>query len=57
MAFWRPASDGVSRAACLAQALGVLASAVQLRSGATSRKKTLHVPGDPTLLAARLGAL
>ena len=54
-----PEDGRASRAACsaLAQALGVPASAVQLRSGATSREKTLHVAGDPILLAARLGAL
>lgn len=54
------AEDGrASRAACaaLAQALGVPASSVQLQSGAASREKTLHVRGDPAVLAERLGAL
>jgi uncharacterized protein YggU (UPF0235/DUF167 family) len=48
-----------NRAACvaLAAALGVAPSAVHLATGATSRSKTLHVTGDPTLLAAKLAAL
>jgi len=48
-----------NRAACaaLAEALGLAPSAVRLVMGATSREKTLHVAGDPVLLAARLAAL
>lgn len=55
-----PAEDGrANRAACatLAAALDVPASAVAVTAGATARRKTLRVSGDPTLLAARLAAL
>ncbi len=48
-----------NRAACatLADALGLAPSAVRLALGATSREKTLHVAGDPTVLGAKLAAL
>jgi hypothetical protein len=48
-----------NRAACatLADALGLAPSAVRLAFGATSREKTLHVAGDPTVLGARLAVL
>ncbi|MBU6498024.1 MAG: DUF167 domain-containing protein [Rhodospirillales bacterium] len=54
-----PEDGRATRAACaaLARALDLPASAVALHSGAASRQKMLHVTGDPTLLAARLGAL
>ncbi|NLT57074.1 MAG: DUF167 domain-containing protein [Actinomycetales bacterium] len=54
------AVDGRATEACLravADALGVHARAVSLRSGATSRTKLLDVDGDPEALAARLAAL
>ncbi len=46
-------------AACatLARALDLPASAVGVLSGQTSRDKTLHVAGDPIVLAPRLEAL
>jgi hypothetical protein len=48
-----------NRAACaaLAAALGTAQSSVRLTAGASSREKTLHVAGDPALLAAKLTAL
>ena len=51
-----PEDGRASRAACavLAKALGQPASAVQVLTGASSREKTLHVAGDPILLAERL---
>jgi uncharacterized protein YggU (UPF0235/DUF167 family) len=54
-----PEGGRASRAACaaLAQALRVPASTVQLLSGATSPEKTLHVAGDPAVLAERLAGL
>lgn len=54
-----PEDGRASRAACatLARALGMSASAVSLVSGATSREKTLFVPGDPATLAPRLQVL
>ena len=54
------AEDGrANRAACaaLATALEVPPSAVSVVSGATNRRKMLHVTGDPALLAARLVVL
>jgi uncharacterized protein YggU (UPF0235/DUF167 family) len=55
-----PAADGqANRAACatLARALDVAAGSVSVIAGATSREKTLHVAGDPEMLAARLAGL
>jgi uncharacterized protein len=55
-----PPEDGrANRAACaaLARALGLPVSAVSVCAGAGSRRKTLHVAGDPALLAAKLAAL
>ena len=55
-----PAADGrANLAACmaLARALDVAAGAVSVVAGATSREKTLHVAGDPEMLAARLAGL
>ena len=51
-----PEDGRASRAACaaLARALGMSASAVSLATGATSREKTLFVPGDPASLIPRL---
>jgi uncharacterized protein YggU (UPF0235/DUF167 family) len=48
-----------NRAACaaLAAALDLAPSAVRLLLGAGSREKTLHVAGDPAVLAAKLAAL
>ena len=48
-----------NRAACdtLAEALRLAPSTVTLSLGARSREKTLHVAGEPALLAARLDAL
>jgi len=54
-----PEDGRANRAACaaLARALDVSPSAVSVRAGASSRRKTLHVAGDPARLAARLAAL
>jgi uncharacterized protein len=41
----------------LAKALHIAASAVQLESGASGRLKTLHLQGDPEILAANLTRL
>jgi len=41
----------------LAKGLGVAKSHVYLLRGETSRKKTLHVTGDPAALLARLRAI
>jgi uncharacterized protein len=51
-----PEDGRASQAACaaLALALGYPASAVHVLTGATSRQKTLHIAGDPGLLAERL---
>jgi uncharacterized protein YggU (UPF0235/DUF167 family) len=54
------AEDGrANRAACalLADAIGVPHAAIGVHLGATSRQKTLHVAGDPVLVAARLATL
>ncbi len=54
------AEDGrANRAACasLAAALGIPPGAVSVSAGATNRRKTLRVIGEPALLAARLAAL
>ena len=53
-------TDGAANAAVVAlvaAALGVRRAAVELVSGATSRRKRLRALGDPKLLAARLRAL
>ncbi|HEY7578604.1 MAG TPA: DUF167 family protein [Acetobacteraceae bacterium] len=54
-----PESGHANRAACatLAEALGLPASAVRVTAGAAAREKTLHVAGDPQLLAGRLASL
>jgi hypothetical protein len=55
-----PPEDGRATEAAralLARALAVPPSAVSLRQGAASRRKLLHVRGDPAQLAARLAAL
>lgn len=41
----------------LAKSLGVPKSAITLLSGDTARQKTLHVSGDPAVLAAALAKL
>jgi hypothetical protein len=41
----------------LAGALDLPRSAVQIRSGETSRLKIVHLAGDPAAIAARLSAL
>jgi uncharacterized protein len=48
-----------NRAACalLAQALGVASSDVCVRRGAASRRKQIHLDGEPGMLCARLMAL
>ncbi|MGE0422986.1 MAG: DUF167 family protein [Reyranellaceae bacterium] len=49
--------DGKANAAVvalLAKALGVAKSAISVTQGATARRKTLHVAGDSTALAAAL---
>ncbi|MCQ8278703.1 DUF167 domain-containing protein [Acetobacteraceae bacterium KSS8] len=54
------AEDGrATRAVCavLAEALGVAASRVRVRSGAGARDKVLVVEGDPAILVARLDGL
>lgn len=54
------ASDGRATeavAAAIATVLDLPGRAVTLRSGATSRGKTLHVAGDPATILARLAAL
>lgn len=54
------AADGrANRAACaaLARALDVAAGSVSVVAGSMSREKTLHVAGDPEMLAVRLAAL
>ena len=43
--------------ALLAKALGIPKSAITLVSGDTARLKTLHITGDPTVLAAALAKL
>lgn len=55
-----PAEDGrANRAVCiaLAEALGVPPSRVEVTAGASARRKTLRVLGDPDAIAARLAAL
>jgi len=55
-----PPEDGrANHAACaaLARALDVPPSAVSVTAGASSRRKTLRVAGDPVRLAAKLAAL
>lgn len=55
-----PAEDGrATRAVCdaVAEAFGVAAGRVTLRSGGTSREKLLRVEGDRERLAARLQVL
>ena len=54
-----PEDGRASRAACtaLARALDVPPSSVSLTAGATNRRKTLHVAGDPAVLAPRLAVL
>jgi uncharacterized protein len=55
-----PPEDGrANRAVCavLAEALDVPTAAVAVTLGQTSRDKTLHVAGEPTLLTARLETL
>lgn len=54
-----PETGRANRAACatLANALGLPASAVRVTAGATAREKTLHVTGDPRLLADKLARL
>ncbi len=49
--------DGKANAAVialLAKALGVAKSAISVTQGATARRKTLHVAGNGTVLAATL---
>ena len=41
----------------LAKALSLPPSRLHLESGATSRVKTIHIAGDPAILAAKLAAL
>jgi uncharacterized protein (TIGR00251 family) len=55
----RPAEGAANRAVCkaVARALGVPKTAVELLSGARSRRKRLRVRGDPQLLAPALRAL
>jgi hypothetical protein len=55
-----PAEDGrANRAACaaLAEVLGVPPSRVEIAAGASARRKTLRVLGDPSEIAARLATL
>ncbi len=55
-----PPVDGAANeavAVLLAKVLGVRRGAVTLLSGEASRRKRLHVAGDPTALAARLAEL
>lgn len=55
-----PREDGrANRAVCLAlaEALGVPPSSVEVTSGASARRKTLRVFGDPDAITARLAAL
>jgi hypothetical protein len=54
-----PEDGRANRAACaaLARALDLPPSAVSVRAGASSRRKTLRVAGDPARLAALLAAL
>lgn len=54
-----PEDGRANRAACagLAAALDVPASSVSVMAGATNRRKTLLVAGDPAALAIRLAAL
>ncbi len=55
-----PAEDGrANRAVCatLAEALDVPASAVAITAGATARRKTLRVSGDPAAITSRLALL
>jgi len=54
-----PENGRANDAVCVAvaRALNVPASAVRLVAGATSREKTLHVAGDPGVLASRLNML
>lgn len=59
IAVCEPAENGrANRAVCaaLAEAVGVSASAVAVTAGAAARRKTLHVTGDPTTIAARLAS-
>jgi hypothetical protein len=55
-----PPVDGLANAACVnavAKALGVRRSAVTLDPGSRSRRKRVHVEGDPGRLEARLARL
>jgi hypothetical protein len=55
-----PPEDGrANRAVCdaLAEAIGVAPSTVEVTAGASARRKTLRVLGDPDAIAARLAAL
>jgi len=54
-----PEDGRANRAACatLAEALAVPRSAVSIAAGASSRRKTLHVAGDPAQLQERLASL
>lgn len=55
-----PAEDGrANRAACaaLADALDVPPATVAVTAGATTRRKTLCISGDPAAITARLAAL
>jgi uncharacterized protein len=60
IAVHEPAEDShANRAvrAALAEAIGVSISAVAITAGATARRKTLHVTGEPATIAARLASL
>ena len=54
-----PEEGRANRAACaaLARALDLPLSAVSVTAGASARRKTLQVRGDPRHLAAKLAAL
>ena len=52
--------DGAANEALLrllAKSLSLPVSSLHLESGATSRLKTIHIAGDPAMLAARMIAL
>jgi uncharacterized protein YggU (UPF0235/DUF167 family) len=54
-----PEDGRANRAVCLAvaRALGVPGSSVEVLRGATSRRKTLRIAGDPALLTQGLESL